>query len=189
MEYRRTIPYFLFFVICSLLPAGESEFYVSPSISGGSGFTKSSLYETGISARFEAGIGLGFGSRQSGSTILVAPSLNLAFSGSSRSTVVSDIVVYRAFSSVRLSADVDVLIPGTVYGVSSSIGANYARYNDTGIFFFFPDLTLCPHAGFFLLSGGRDRLDIGIPIRVSFRRDPKFDLSVGVSFAWNLFLF
>ncbi len=189
MDYRRTIPYFIFFVICSLLPAGEAEFYISPSISGGAGFTRNTLYETGVSARIEAGIGLGFGTLRSGSTIRIAPSLNISFLTSSRSTVVSDIVVYRAFSTVRLSADVNVLIPGTRYGIASSFGGNYAHYSDTGIFFFFPDLTLKPHACFFLLSGGRDRLDLGIPFRASFRKDPEFDLSVGISLVWNLFLF
>lgn len=189
MDYRRTIPCFLFLVISALLQAEEPSLFFSASLSGRPAFVRGYPYGTGTSARFEGGLAAGFGRKTAEGAFRAAPSLHLSWISSSRSTAVSDIVVYRAFSASRLSVDLDVLFPRTRVGASLSLGANYARYTDTGNFFFFPDLKAAPFLSIFLLSGGNDRLDIQLPLQISFRKDMDFDIAAGITLKWIFFLF
>lgn len=154
-------------------------------------------YQTKVQGRVALSFDLGYGKGAVSSGFSIAPRMGILALTASPTLPGNDLLIYRGFSTLQLHAGVSVIFPHLhllkfkplVPGLDILFGGHYARYIDTPIYFFYPDLSFTPFLGISLLPDGRDRLDLALPLELSLRRDIELDLAIGISFRWNIFLF
>jgi hypothetical protein len=211
MNFVKTIACLLLFVISPTLstaerssvpgssPGGSDPFslILSGQVKGSIGLMKMEPYSLKGSGRLAASFDLGFGRRSILSGFSVAPHFGLLLLSSAATSPGDDLLIYRGFTSFRIHIGASTIFPRITLlrfkpispGFDISMGANYSRYPDTPIYFFYPDISFMPFAGLSLLNNNRDRLDLGLPLDIFFRRDMEIDFGLGLSLRWNIFLF
>ncbi|WP_020613772.1 hypothetical protein [Sediminispirochaeta bajacaliforniensis] len=189
MKYRGTIACFFLFVIVVSLPVGAREIILSTGGDGSVAFLDTDRFGSACAGRLGGVVGSCYGFREKKEEFSLSPTFTLSYFGSSRSTVTDNIVIYRGFYALRLALGLDFSIPPIPIMMNIAVGTNIAKYTDTANYFFFPDLQCMFFREINALSRKKSTWDIGLPIRLSLRNDMDVDLSAGIAFRLNLFLF
>ncbi len=177
----RIVAYLIFFVILPLCPAGALEIAEFFEISGGLDLMK----RPAIAASYQP-------------DYVVAQGLELSFLGCAYTgiaglvsqTATSPVrsgVIYRGFVTIGGKLYAGYIHPKTFLnlfkpGGEAAFRAEFARYHETDLLFFYLTAMWTPEALFQLAESVAIR--VGLPVSYSFRTDLSYHLRVGVSVAF-----
>ena len=176
----RIVTYLILFVILPTYSLHAIEFFNLFEISGGFNFLKD--------PRFASSYQLGYQVTE-GIEISTPDGLRFGVVGAVSHTGPSEIilgVIYRGYVSVGGKLHVGYIQPRMSFspvtlGILGAAQAEYARYSDTDLLFFFMSAAVEPVVSFIIANNVGIRL--GLPVRYCFRGDLSFHIYAGITAA------